>query len=179
MAGAITVFRARRILTMDPSCPEATHVAVREGRVLAVGGEAETSAWGPVRTDDRFRDLVLMPGLVEGHSHAWEGGIWAFTYAGFFERADPEGRRWPGCDSIETMVLRLAEAERSLPPGQPLYAWGFDPIYFGERRVTTAEPRPRLHDAARAAAALQRPRDERQHAGAASAAASPPPTSMA
>ncbi|MBX9702078.1 MAG: amidohydrolase family protein, partial [Acetobacteraceae bacterium] len=135
----ITVFRARRILTMDPACPSATHVAVRDGRILAVGGEAETGAWGPVRTDDRFRDLVLMPGLVEGHSHAWEGGVWVFTYAGFFPRRDPEGREWPGCDSIAAMVARLREQERGLPGDQPLFAWGFDPIYFGETRVTTAD----------------------------------------
>lgn len=135
----ITVFRARRILTMDPACPEATHVAVRDGRVLAVGGEAETGAWGPARTDDRLRDLVLMPGLVEGHSHAWEGGVWAFPYAGFFARHDPEGREWPGCDSIAAMVARLREVERGLPGNDPLFAWGFDPIYFGERRVTVAD----------------------------------------
>jgi predicted amidohydrolase YtcJ len=134
-----TVFRARKILTMDPACPEATHVAVRDGRILAVGGEAETGAWGPATTDDRFRDLVLMPGLVEGHSHAWEGGIWTFTYAGFFPRRDPEGREWPGCDSIEATVARLCERERALPDAAPLFAWGFDPIYFGTQRVTTAD----------------------------------------
>ena len=33
-----TVFVARKILTMNPMQPEATHVAVREGRILAVGG---------------------------------------------------------------------------------------------------------------------------------------------
>jgi len=135
----ITVFRARRILTMDPACPEATHVAVREGRILAVGGAAETAAWGPARTDDRFRDLVLMPGLVEGHSHAWEGGVWAFPYAGFFPRRDPEGREWPGCDSIAAMVARLRQAAQDQPGEAPLFAWGFDPIYFGETRVTAAD----------------------------------------
>lgn len=136
----ITVFRARRIHTMDPACPEATHVAVRDGRILAVGGEAETAAWGPARADDRFRDLVLLPGLVEGHCHAWEGGIWDFAYAGYFARHDPEGRAWPGCDSIEAVVARLQDAERAMPDATtPLFAWGFDPIYFGERRATVAE----------------------------------------
>ncbi|WP_135468664.1 amidohydrolase [Crenalkalicoccus roseus] len=139
MADEITVFRARRILTMDSSCPEATHVAVREGRILAVGGEAEARAWGKGREDGRFRDLVLLPGLVEGHSHAWEGGVWSFAYAGYFDRADPEGRLWPGCDSIEAVVARLREAECALPADQPLFAWGFDPIYFGERRATTED----------------------------------------
>ena len=33
----ITIYRARRILTMNPSRPEATHVAVRDGRILGAG----------------------------------------------------------------------------------------------------------------------------------------------
>lgn len=140
MSDGITVFRARKILTMDPACPEATHVAVRDGRVLAVGGEAETSAWGPARQDDRFRDLILLPGLVEGHCHAWEGGVWNRTYAGYFDRTDPDGRLWPGCASIEAAVQRMIEAERAMPPGEDAcFAWGFDPIYFGEQRMTAAD----------------------------------------
>jgi predicted amidohydrolase YtcJ len=31
------VFRARKILTMNPTQPSATHVTVRDGRVLSVG----------------------------------------------------------------------------------------------------------------------------------------------
>jgi predicted amidohydrolase YtcJ len=32
-----TIFSARRILTMNPGRPEATHVAVRDGRILGAG----------------------------------------------------------------------------------------------------------------------------------------------
>ena len=38
MSAPVTIFRARLIRTMDPARPEATHVAVRDGRVLGVGG---------------------------------------------------------------------------------------------------------------------------------------------
>ena len=33
----ITIYRAKRILTMNPAQPEATHVAVRDGRILGAG----------------------------------------------------------------------------------------------------------------------------------------------
>ena len=33
----ITVFAARKIVTMNPSNPEGTHVAVRDGMILGVG----------------------------------------------------------------------------------------------------------------------------------------------
>jgi hypothetical protein len=32
-----TIFQARKILTMNPSRPLATHVAVRDGRILGAG----------------------------------------------------------------------------------------------------------------------------------------------
>ena len=38
---AITVFTARRIITMDESLPEATAIAVRGERIVEVGTHAE------------------------------------------------------------------------------------------------------------------------------------------
>ena len=35
------IFQARKIITMNPMQPEATHVAVRDGRVLGVGSADE------------------------------------------------------------------------------------------------------------------------------------------
>ncbi|MBL8385052.1 MAG: amidohydrolase [Burkholderiales bacterium] len=131
----ITIYRARRILTMNPARPEATHVAVRDGRILGAGTLAELQGWGAHRLDERFADRVLMPGFVEGHSHLLEGTQWRFVYVGYFDREDPDGRVWPGARSIDAVVARLAEAARALPaPDAPLVAWGFDPIYFGGRR---------------------------------------------
>jgi predicted amidohydrolase YtcJ len=136
----IVIYRARTILTMDPSCPRATHVAVREGRVLAVGDEDQCRAWGPARLDETFAELVLMPGLVEGHSHATAGTVWQQTYTGYFDRTDPDGKLWPGCRTLEEVVARLRAAEAALPDAEtPLNAWGFDPIYFDNRRIGLAE----------------------------------------
>lgn len=134
------IYRARSILTMDSSCPRASHVAVREGRVLAVGDEAACRAWGPARLDETFRDLVLMPGLVEGHSHATAGTVWAQAYTGYFDRTDPDGKLWPGCRTLEEVTARLRQAEAAMPDAEtPLNAWGFDPIYFDNRRIGLAE----------------------------------------
>jgi hypothetical protein len=133
----ITVYRARRILTMNPSRPQATHVAVRDGRVLAVGRLEDISGWGAFDLDERFADKVLLPGFVEAHSHLGEGGNWRWIYCGFHDRRDPDGHVWPGLKSIEAMVERLQQAEAGFTdPARPVVAWGFDPIYFGERRVT-------------------------------------------
>ena len=131
-----TIFRARRILTMNPSRPEATHVAVRDGRILGVGPLDELTGWGAHVLDDRFADKVLLPGFVEGHSHASEGTFWRWPYVGRFDRLDPDGKVWPGAASIEAVVERLIAEERRLgPPDEAMPAWGLDPIYYGDRRV--------------------------------------------
>jgi predicted amidohydrolase YtcJ len=136
----ITIYRAKRILTMNPARPEATHVAVRDGRILGAGKLDELAGWGKHELDDRFADKVLMPGLVEGHSHLFEGSVWAYVYVGYHDRMDPDGRVWPGATSIEAVVERLREAEQALDdPAQPVVGWGLDPIYFGAERVSRAE----------------------------------------
>jgi hypothetical protein len=139
-AAQTTVFRAKKIVTMNPTQPEATCVAVRDGRILAVGTEAEMDGWGPHVVDSRFGDKVLMPGLVEGHSHLMEGGFWKFAYVGYHDRRGPDGRVWTGLRSFDAVVTRLSEFEREMQdPSEPLLAWGLDPIFFGEQRMTTRE----------------------------------------
>ena len=133
----IKIYSARRILTMNPSRPEATHVAVRDGRILGAGTLEELAGWGPHEVDDRFAGMVLIPGLVEGHSHAMEGTFWRYVYAGYFDRMDPDGRVWPGATSIDAVVERLRDAAARLAdPAAPLSGWSLDPIYFGEQRVS-------------------------------------------
>lgn len=130
-----TIYQARKILTMNPARPLATHVAVRDGRILGAGALDELSGWGPYELDTRFADKVLMPGLVEGHSHLMEGVFWRFVYCGWFDRRDPDGRTWPGAKSLDAVIERLREAQAALAdPARPLVGWGFDPIYFGDRR---------------------------------------------
>jgi predicted amidohydrolase YtcJ len=139
-----TVYTARRIITMNPMQPDATHVAVRDGRVLAVGSLEQATAWGQDYTlDARFADKVLMPGLVEGHCHLKEGSMWDMHYLGWFDRRDPTGRVWPGLRTMDAVVQRLAQVDADMRASgvgddAPLLSWGFDPIYFGGERMTVA-----------------------------------------
>ena len=94
--------------------------------------------------DDRFADKVLMPGLVEGHSHAWEGGVWKFPYVGYFDRHDPEGRRWPGLRQHRRpwwpgwpSAERPCAGRRRCSPGGSIRSISASPRM-------TARPRPRL-----------------------------------
>ena len=144
----ITVFEARNILTMNPSQPRATHVAVRDGRILAVGSAQDVNAWGPSKLNQQFAQQVLLPGLVEGHSHLMAGTLWRYVYCGYFDATDPSGRVWPGLKTLDAVVAALAKAANDsaegMDPsakglGQPIVGWGFDPIYFGQQRCSRAD----------------------------------------
>jgi len=134
----ITVFNAKKIITMDPNRPEATHVAVLDGKILAVGTADCADAWQgaghALHHDNSLADSVLMPGMVEGHAHMVAGAMWDFAYAGFHDRMDPKGKWWKGKPDLDAVVRDLSAYEKTLAPGQPLLGWGLDPIFFeGER----------------------------------------------
>ena len=130
------IYRAKRIITMNPARPEATHVAVRDGRIVMAGSLEELASAGEYTLDERFADNILMPGLVEGHAHAMEGTLWSYIYVGYFDRVDPDGNVWPGATTIEAVIERLKSAEQGLSdPVAPLSGWSLDAIYFGNRRV--------------------------------------------
>ena len=135
----ITVFEAKAILTMDPNRPTATHVAVKEGRVLAVGGGDCADPWGrqgdAIVHDPQLKDAVLMPGLVEGHAHMMAGAMWHYAYAGYHDRIDPQGRVWPGMTTVAAVVEGLSSYARGLAADAPLVGWGFDPIFLPEERL--------------------------------------------
>jgi predicted amidohydrolase YtcJ len=129
------VYSASKIITMDPTLPEATHVAVRDGLILAVGTADCARPWGDFRRDDRYRDAVLMPGFVEGHAHMMTGAMWNYAYAGYQDRIDPDGRKWDGLTDIAGVMAGLKRALAELPAGKPLIAWGFDPIFLPTERL--------------------------------------------
>jgi alpha-D-ribose 1-methylphosphonate 5-triphosphate diphosphatase PhnM len=67
------IFGAMRIVTM--SLPLASHVAVRDGRILAVRDPV-----GPATVDDRFAGNVMVPRFVEVHGQASDGLMWRIEY---------------------------------------------------------------------------------------------------
>jgi predicted amidohydrolase YtcJ len=140
MNDQVLVFAARKILTMNPQQPEATHVAVQNGKILAVGSADDMAAWPDAQLVNTFHNKVLMPGLIEAHCHLMEGAMWDAVYLGYFDRRDPDGRLWSGLRTMDAMLARLKEAQAKMTdPDAPLLGWGFDPILFGTQRLSVNE----------------------------------------
>lgn len=130
----ITVFTARKVHTMDPSLPEATAVAVRDGRILEVGSVESLQPWlarHEHAVDHRFGDSVILPGFIDPHVHpSMMAGLLACDWI-TPEAWDLPGRHIPATTSREGYSERLRELEASKPPGEPLVVYGHHPQFHG------------------------------------------------
>ncbi|MCP5181848.1 MAG: amidohydrolase [Pseudomonadales bacterium] len=145
-----TIYPARKIITMNPSNPEGTHIAVRDGMILGVGPLEDLTGWGDYRLDTTFADKVIVPGFVEAHAHVMAGGMLQHPYVGYYDRPLPDGSISPGIRSYDALIERLREIDAAMTdPAEALLAAGFDPIYFADQprltrhhldRVSTTRP---------------------------------------
>ncbi len=69
----ITLFKAKKIITMDRNRPGATHVAVRDGPILAVGGPDCAEGRGRARIGDpltappeALKDIAVVGAVLGG-----------------------------------------------------------------------------------------------------------------
>jgi len=69
------IFYHAQIFTANPQSPYAEAVAIREGKILAVGNlpEVEKAAPNALRTD--LGGKSLFPGFIDSHSHTIDGGF--------------------------------------------------------------------------------------------------------
>ena len=108
------VLRNGKVVTVDPARPEAQAVAVRGGRILAVGSDTEIQRH--IGAGTRVIDLegrLAIPGFVEGHGHFMSLGR-AKTIL------DLSGaRNW------DEIVAQVGEAARQARPGDWILGWGW------------------------------------------------------
>jgi predicted amidohydrolase YtcJ len=134
--GAITVFVAKKIVTMDPGWPAGTAVAVRDGRVLSVGTLDDLKPWldkSPYTIDQTFADKILFPGFVEAHGHPIIGGT-ALTrpLLTYLPEPSPYGPGFPGVKTKPEALAKLREyVSRATSPDETVLAWGYDVIAMG------------------------------------------------
>ena len=133
--GTITVFPARKVVTMDPGRPVAEAVAVMDGKVLSTGSLRSMQPWlvrHPHVIDDTLRTKVILPGFIDPHTHfAMSSGFLAMLYVGPIESPGPGGMN-PASLTHEAVVARLRDAHRAEQnPSKPLVAWGLDPALQG------------------------------------------------
>ena len=137
-ATELTVYTARKIITMEPALPEATAVAVADGRIVSVGSLDSLRGWIEQRgagIDRRFEDKVLMPGFIDPHVHPSLPAILTrFPFIAPDDWSLPTGE-FPGARTPDDYIARLQQlAGQHEDPGIPFITWGYHPLWHGELR---------------------------------------------
>ena len=69
------VLRGGKVITLDPSVPEASAIAVTNGRISAIGSDAQMAREiGPATRVIDLKGRVAIPGFIDGHAHFTEIG---------------------------------------------------------------------------------------------------------
>ncbi|WP_435848797.1 amidohydrolase [Streptomyces lavendulae] len=122
------VVRNAKVFTGDPGRPAAGAVAVRDGRILALGDDHDLA--GLVGPATRVIDALgrrVVPGLNDSHLHVIRGGL---NYV--------LELRWDGVRSLRRALVMLREQAGRTPKGQWIrVVGGWTPEQFAERRMPT------------------------------------------
>jgi predicted amidohydrolase YtcJ len=135
-ASALTVFVAKKIVTMEPALPHATAVAVADGRIVSVGTLESLEGWIDRRgatVDRSFADKIVMPGFIEPHVHpSLPAVLTQFPFIAPDDWELPTGR-FPGARTPEAYLSRLKQlAARHDDSAVPFITWGYHPLWHGE-----------------------------------------------
>jgi len=128
-----TLYLHGHVITVDAARPIAQAVAVRAGKIVAVGDDAELSRLRApgVRVVD-LAGKTMIPGFVDGHSHVADMvGIW-----GLADLSPPPVGSVATIADLQAAMRRHIEAA-SPPQGEMVVGMGYDDSLLAERRHPT------------------------------------------
>ncbi|WP_106407823.1 amidohydrolase [Sinorhizobium alkalisoli] len=118
------------VTTLDRTNPNATAVAIKDGKFLAVGHDHEVMALaGPTTTVIDLKGKRVLPGLNDNHTHVVRGGL----------NYNME-LRWDGVRSLADAMDMLKRQVAITPPPQWVrVVGGFTEHQFAEKRLPTID----------------------------------------
>jgi len=116
-----------RIATQDERRSMVQALAVKDGRILATGTDAEISGYQGRSIDLNGRTVI--PGLIDSHSHPIRGGLYYNLEL-----------RWDGVPSLADALRMLREQAQRTPPNQWVrVVGGWSEFQFAEKRMPTLD----------------------------------------
>ncbi len=135
----LTLYPARSIITMNPSAPRAEAVLVRDGQILEAGPLAKMQPWlnnQPHQVDDRFKDKIICPGFIDPHLHPTMAAVLLpMEFITAMRWKLPWGTVEPTTTQTD-FTARMTALHAEKPAGEPLFIWGYHPLWHGEMSRT-------------------------------------------
>jgi predicted amidohydrolase YtcJ len=109
-----------KVVTVDGRFSIASAVAVKDGKIVAVGGKELAKRYAPAQHID-LAGRTLMPGFIDTHLHLY----------GLSHRAiEPDKAK-----SIAELKAMVAEKAKALGPGEWISGYGWDEALLSDKRV--------------------------------------------
>ncbi len=129
---ADAIYTGGDIVTINDAQPTAEAVAVKEGKILAVGARADVEK-AHKGTATKVVDLggkTLLPSFIDSHTHY----INALSVASQVKLYAPPTGPGQDVDSIIAEIKRFAE-ERKIPRGEMIMGYGYDDTVMPDGRL--------------------------------------------
>ena len=134
---ADTVYTGGPILTIDDANPRPEAVAVRDGRILAVGALSDVNAYQGDGTEVFDLDgRTMLPGFVDSHGHVVMGGLQALS-ANLL--APPDGKVTDITSLQATLSAWAKENAEVVEQVNMIIGFGYDNAQLAEVRHPTRE----------------------------------------
>jgi len=115
------------VITLDDHHPRATAMAIKDGKILALGSDAELKHYSsPTTRYINLENKTIVPGFIDSHIHLFAYGDLLLRQADLV-----------GSTSIDDILSRLRQLQNRRPTGW-LQGHGFDNDKLREKQFPTA-----------------------------------------
>jgi len=128
LIGAERIFINAEIITMNEQNPQAEAIAVRNGRIVAIGKVKEVKKWFVQGTEIvDLKGKVVTPGFIETHNHL-------LLYGSTKTMVDVTPDTTP---DIAILKKKIAKEAKKIKKGDWIVAFGFDQTRYSDGRHIT------------------------------------------
>lgn len=133
----VTIFKAKRILTMAGDSAKAEAVAVVGARILAIGkldDLIKAAGTQSYRIDSQFEDDVMIAGLIDQHVHPVLAALTLTVEIIAIEDWVLPGGTSKAALDPQSYLQRLTDAVVAAPGDAPFVTWGYHHYWHGQVR---------------------------------------------
>ena len=135
VASPVTIYPAKAVITMDKELSTAEAVAVINDKIVAVGSLSDVKdkvGHKEVLIDNRFKNLVIVPGLIDQHIHPVLSALTMTAEIIAIEDWVLPTGVVKGVSNRADYLKRLAAADKKIAdPDELLLTWGFHHYFHG------------------------------------------------
>ncbi len=124
------IFIGNNIITVDDKNPIIEALAVKDGKIVAVGAREDVLQWKGADTKIvELDDKTLIPGFIEPHSHPVLSAL-------LYDFIDVSGFNNPNGKAV---INKIREAVSNAEIGEWILAFGYDPILTRDLKALNAD----------------------------------------